>query len=234
MLNTAIAESLRNYADELENAPDFTAALNALIRRVLSKHVRIIFNGNGYDEAWVKEAEKRGLLNLKNTVEALPYYLLEKNITLFETHKVFSRQEVFSRYEIHMENYIKVIDIEALCMLDMARRMILPAAIAYSKDVSREALLKKELLPGISLETETSLLTAITRQMDALTHHLNILETALAEQPHEGPVLDRAQYARDVIFAAMQKLREAADTLETLVGAEHWPMPTYQELLSNV
>jgi len=234
MLNTAIAESLRIYADELENAPDFTSALNALIRRVLSKHIRIIFNGNGYDEAWVKEAQKRGLLNLKNTVEALPYYLLEKNISLFETHKVFSRQEVLSRFEIHMENYIKVIDIEALCMLDMARRMILPAAIAYSKEVSREALLKKELLPGISLETETSLLNAITSQMDALSKHLNTLDNALAKQPHEGPVLERAQYARDVIFATMQKLREAGDALETLVGAEHWPMPTYQELLTNV
>ncbi len=234
MLNTAIAESLKNYADELETAPDFTAALNALIRRVLSKHMRIIFNGNGYDEAWVKEAASRGLLNLKNTVEALPYYLLEKNIRLFETHKVFSSQEVHSRYEIHMENYIKVIDIEALCMLDMARRMILPAAIAYSKDVAQEALLKKELLPGGSVETESALLTAISSQMEALTRELNGLENALKEQPQEGPVLDRALYTRDVIFASMQRLREAGDTLETLVGAEYWPMPTYQELLSSM
>ncbi len=233
MLNTAIAESLRKYADELEAASDFTGALNALIRRALGQHIRIIFNGNGYDESWIQEAQRRGLLNLKTTVDALPYYLLDKNIALFETHKVFSRQEVLSRYEIMLENYIKVIDIEALCMLDMARRMILPAAIRYSKDVSEEATLKKALLSG-GIETETALLSAISQQMDAMTQHVNLLDHALKDQPTEGTVLERAQYTRDIIFAAMGKLREAGDMLETLVGAEYWPMPTYQELMTNV
>ncbi len=234
MLNTAIAESLRLYADELENAPDFTAALNALIRRALSQHRRIIFNGNGYDAAWIQEATERGLLNLQTTVDALPYYLLEKNLALFETHKVFSRQETTSRYEIHLENYVKVIDIEALCMLDMARRMVLPAAIAYAKVVAQEAAVKQSILPGLSLQTEKDLLAALSAQMDLLTLHANKLDQSLQEQPSEGPVLDRAIYTKDVILATMQNLREAGDKLETLVGAEYWPMPTYQELLTNV
>lgn len=235
VLNTAIAESLRKYADELENAADFTVALNALIRRVLKAHIRIIFNGNGYDESWVKEAEERGLLNLKDTVEALPYYLKEKNVRLFETHRVLSSEEVQSRYEIYLENYVKVIDIEALCMLDMARRMILPAAIAYSKDVAEEASLKKGVLgDSCGLETETSLLATLSQQMAKLSHAISVLENALAEHDAKAGNLHQATYTRDVIFAAMKELRIAGDALETLVGAEYWPMPTYQELLTNV
>lgn len=234
MLNTAIAESLRIYADELEAAPDFTATLNALIRRVLKTHIRIIFNGNGYDETWVQEAERRGLLNLRDTVEALPYYTKEKNIRLFETHKVFSGQEVHSRYEIQLENYVKVIDIEALCMLDIARRMILPAALAYSKEIASEASLKKSLSPDLSIQPELELLTALSQQMDLLTRYSNELENAHQKLDFSLPKLTQAQYTRDVIYATMLRLRQAGDALETIVGASYWPMPTYQELLSNV
>ncbi len=235
VLNTAIAESLRKFADELETAADFTATLNALIRRVLGQHIRIIFNGNGYDEAWVREAAGRGLLNLKDTVEALPYYLKEKNVTLFEAHKVLTREEVQSRYEIYLENYVKVIDIEALCMLDMARRMILPAAIAYSKDVAQEAALKKETLgDGCAIDAERALLTALSAHMAHLTGYVGVLDKALKERDSAASNLAQATYTRDVIFAAMTQLRAAGDAIETLVGAAYWPMPTYQELLTTV
>ncbi|MCL1854128.1 MAG: glutamine synthetase III [Clostridia bacterium] len=231
-LGTAIAESLRQYADELETAPDFTSALNALIRRQLKLHTRIIFNGNGYDEAWVLEARRRGLLYIKDTVEALPNYLAEKNLSLFEKHKVLSRNEVRSRYEIYLESYAKVIDIEALFMLDMARRMILPAAIAYTGDVARGATHKKNL--DLSIETETNLLEAIRRQMEALVQHTDALDKALSGRDAEASPLERATYARDAVYAAMGDLRAAGDALEQLVGAAYWPMPTYQELLTNV
>jgi len=232
VLSTAIAESLCQYADELETAVDFTSALNALIRRQLKLHTRIIFNGNGYDEAWFQEAQRRGLLYIKDTVEALPYYLQEKNLTLFEKHRVLSRNEVRSRYEIYLESYEKVIDIEALFMLDMARRMILPAAIAYSKDVAQGASLKMSL--GLSFETETNLLEAIRLQMEALARHTEALDKAHSHRDTAAAPLERATYARDVIFAAMGDLRTAGDALEQLVGASYWPMPTYQELLTNV
>lgn len=235
VLNTAIAESLRKYADELEAAGDFTQALNALIRRVLKAHMRIIFNGNGYDESWVQEAARRGLLNLKDTVEALPYYLLDKNLRLFASHKVFTAQEMTSRYDIYLENYVKVIDIEALCMLDMARRMILPAALSYSKEVAQEADLKRRFLgEQVSLQTETDLLTALSNEMNNLNTYIGRLDLALKEHDASASTLEQATYTRDVIFFAMKKLRESGDALEMIVGAKYWPIPTYQELLSNV
>ena len=235
ILNTAIAESLRKYADELENAADFTAALNALIRQVLSQHLRIIFNGNGYDESWVKEAEKRGLLNLRDTVDALPCLMEEKNIRLFAEHKVFSAEEVASRYEIFLENYVKVLDIEALCMLDMARRMILPAAISYSKEIAEGLAVKKTILGDrVSLEAEIGLLTDISKLINQLSFAIRTLDHALQEQDMHASHLVQAEYMRNVILAAMQETRAAGDALETLVSTRYWPMPTYQELLLSI
>ncbi|MDD3411142.1 MAG: glutamine synthetase type III, partial [Eubacteriales bacterium] len=233
VLNTIIAESLREYADELESATDFTAALNALIRRVLKEHKRIIFNGNGYDPSWVAEAEKRGLCNFKTTVDALPHYISEKNLKVFATHKVFTEQEVHSRYEIKLENYVKVIGIEALSMLDIARRMILPAAIAYGKDVAKETMLKKELL-GTAPEAESGLLQQLTSETNALYESIAALDKAVKGHDESVGMLTQAQYTRDAILPAMTDLRKAGDALEGIVGKDYWPMPTYQELLMYV
>ena len=234
VLNTIIAESLEKFADELESAADFTATLNTLIRKVLREHKRIIFNGNGYDPAWVEEAEKRGLLNLKTTVDALPSYIAEKNVKLFVKHDVFSASEVHSRYEIKLENYVKVISIEAQTAADMARRMILPAALDYSKDIAKEAELKKSVLPGISLDTEAALLTKISTEAAALASAIEALDKAIAGQDSGAPMIEQATYTRDAILAAMTEVRKHADVLETIVAKKYWPMPTYQDLLLYV
>jgi len=234
VLNTIIAESLEKFADELEKATDFTAALNTLIRRVLREHKRIIFNGNGYDPAWITEAEKRGLLNLKTTVDALPSYIAKKNIDLFIKHGVFSESEVHSRYEIKLENYIKVINIEAACMSDMARRMILPAVLEYTKEVAKEAELKKSVSSAISLKAEEAILTKLSAQTDALYTAIETLDKAIAGQNSENGMLEQAAYCRDAIIAAMTELRKHADALEGIVAKKYWPMPTYQDILMYV
>jgi len=234
VLNTIIAESLEKFADELEKATDFTAALNTLIRRVQRGHKRIIFNGNGYDPAWITEAEKRGLLNLKTTVDALPSYIAKKNIDLFIKHGVFSESEVHSRYEIKLENYIKVINIEAACMSDMARRMILPAVLEYTKEVAKEAELKKSVSSAISLKAEEAILTKLSAQTDALYTAIETLDKAIAGQNSENGMLEQAAYCRDAIIAAMTELRKHADALEGIVAKKYWPMPTYQDILMYV
>lgn len=234
MLNTAIADTLMNMADELEGAPDFTAAVDALIRRTLSEHMRIIFNGNGYDQSWVVEAEKRGLLNLRTTVDALPYYIADKNIALFERQKVFSREEVVSRYEIKLETYVKVIDIEALSMIDIARHLILPAAISYSKDVAKAVSLKKEVAPSLVPEAEMALLEQLNAQTNALYSCASALDEAVAGMDKDADMLVQAQHIRDCVIPAMTALRAAGDALETLVGKSYWPMPSYQDLLMSV
>ncbi len=234
ILNTAIADTLMKMADELETATDLTAAVDALIRKTLSAHMRIIFNGNGYDQAWVEEARRRGLLNLPTTVDALPYYVDPKNIALFERQKVFTREEVVSRYEIKMETYIKVIDIEALSMIDMARHLILPAAIAYAKDVAGEMELKKRVMPELETEAEKALLSGLTAQTNALYKATDRLETVLKECDAGADMLERARYTRDRVMAAMNEVRASADALEGMVGKSYWPMPTYQDLLMSV
>ena len=234
VLNTIIAESLGNFADELEKATDFTGALNTLIRRVLREHKRIIFNGNGYDPTWITEAEKRGLLNLKTTVDALPSYIARKNIDLFIKHGVFSESEVHSRYEIKLENYVKVINIEAACMSDMARRMILPAVLEYTKEVAKEAELKRSVSSAISLKVEEAILTKLSAQTDALYMAIEALDKVIAGQNSEKGMLEQATYCRDAIIAAMTELRKHADALEGIVAKKYWPMPTYQDILMYV
>ena len=232
VLNTAIADVLMNMADELEKAEDFTAAVNTLIRRMLKQHKRIIFNGNGYDQAWVEEAERRGLSNLRTTVDALPHYTDEKNVALFERQKVYTRQEVESRSEVKMENYVKIIDIEALSTIDVARRMILPAAIAYSGEVAETLKNKRAVLPDLPA-AEEPLLRRLSAHTSELYTAIEALQQALADVDHSAAMLARAQYTRDAIIPAMNAVRAAADALEPLVGAKHWPLPTYQELLSS-
>ena len=234
VLNTIIAESLSKIADELENASDFTASLNTLIRRVLREHKRIIFNGNGYDPAWVVEAEKRGLLNLHTTVDALPAYIAEKNIALFVKYGVFSEAEVHSRYEIKLETYNKVINIEALTTEDIARRLILPAALEFSKEIAKEAELKKSVAPGLSLDTEIALLTKLSNEVSELSKAIEALNAAIAGQDSGADVLVQAAYTRDVILSAMQAVRKHADALEVITAKKYWPMPNYQDILMYV
>ena len=221
VLNTAIADKLMEMADELENAGDFTTAVDALIRKTLSQHMRIIFNGNGYGADWIEnEAVKRGLLNLKTTVDALPRYICDKNLALFARQKVYTREEVVS--------------IEALSMADIARHLILPAAIAYAKDIAEEIALKRSADPTLEPMAEQELLHSLTEQTNALYMGVKALEKVMADEDMTAGMLEQACYTCNTVLPAMAALRTAGDALETLVGKSYWPMPTYQDLLMSV
>ena len=232
MLNTIVADELCQFADALEKADDFTGELNRIIRDTIHDHKRIIFNGNNYAPEWVTEAEKRGLLNLRSTVDALPRYISEENIALLGKHKVLSSTEIHARYEIELENYCKQINIEALTMIDMIRKDILPAAASYCSDLAKTALRKKEL--GLSAGFEEDLVKKISAASDSLYAELGKLETCVAGAPQDGDMLTAAKYYRSVIFAQMEATRKPADTIESLVGSKYWPYPTYGELLFSV
>ena len=234
VLNTAVAESLHQYADELENADNFEAALHGLIRRVIHEHKRIIFNGNGYDEAWVCEAEQRGLKNLKTTPDCVPCYLDEKNIALFTRHRVYSGAEIRSRYEIKLETYCKVVRIEAATMLDMVRRDILPAASAYSKTLVDTALAKKALSRSIDYSFEAEEALTISALTAEAVGKARVLEDALREATEISGSLDQARFYKDAVLAAMAQLRTVVDTLETHTAADVWPYPSYGDLLYSV
>ncbi|GAB2045431.1 glutamine synthetase III [Agathobaculum sp. TL06] len=228
MLNTAVAEELRQFADELDGAADFQAALTALLRREIKAHKRIIFNGNGYDESWVAEAEKRGLLNLKSTDAALPHYTDEKNIRLFETHGVYTKLEMESREEAVIEEYYKTLHIEALTMRDMARREILPACLSFERTVADGALAKKQL--GLAGGAETRLLTQVSALNDALERAVSTLEEAVEAAP-KADAETLAHYYHDEVIPCMDAVRKPADALERMVGKEYWPFPTYADIL---
>lgn len=234
VLNTIIAEELSQFADRLEKAKDFNKTLQELIKETITNHKRIIFNGNNYSEEWVKEAERRGLLNLKSTVDALPYFISDKNIKLFTKHKVLSESEMHSRFEIQMENYCKTLNIEALTMLEMVRKDIIPAVCSYLKTLSDTALSKKALVPGVSCELEQDLVSKLSSLSEALNKNAKKLEDALLGVKNQDSLLAKGQYYQNVIFPKMQELREVADEIETLVGEEYWPYPTYGQLLYNV
>lgn len=234
ILNTIVAESLCEFADELERADDFTDALNQLIRKTIKEHKRIIFNGNNYSEEWVAEAEKRGLLNLHSTPEALPYYISEKNVALFEKFGVLSKTEIHARYEIQLENYCKQLHIEALTMIDMIKKEILPAVCSYMKDISKEALNKKQLNAEICCELEETLLKKLSALSAELYRKMEVLEKAITEQPAFGDLLEEAKYYRNTVFASMEDTRTTADEIESLVGEKYWPYPTYGKLLFSV
>ena len=234
VLNTAVAESLCQYADILENATDFEASLHDLIRKVIREHKRIIFNGNGYDEAWIAEAEKRGLLNLKSTPDCVPYYLAPKNIALFKKHRVYSEAEIRARYEIKLDGYCKVLHIEALTMLDMVWKDILPAASAYSKKLTDAALAKKALSGSIDCSFEVGLAEQISSLTAAAVSRASALEYAVMDVKNISDSLALARYYKDVVFAAMNELRIVVDELETHCAAEFWPYPSYGELLFSV
>ena len=229
-LNTIMAEELEQFADELEVSRDFQADLEKLIRRVFTEHQRIIFNGNGYDEAWLKEAGKRGLSNLTSTADALPMYTAPKNVDLFVKHGIYTKEEIEARAEIHIENYSTVICIEARTMTDMIRRQILPAVSAFAGDLCSRAGTKKDL--GACCQYEVSTACQIGSLTDALMAASDKLETDLSAIPADAA--EAMRYSHDVLIPDMDTARRAADQLETLTGSDRWPFPTYSDLLFSV
>ncbi len=230
-LNTAVAESLRQFADVLEGAEDFETALHDLIRTTIASHKRIIFNGNGYDDAWVTEAEQRGLLNLRSTPEALPYLLKEKNLTLFATHKVYNEAEIHARYEILLENYSKVMNIEALTVRDMAKKLYLPAMCSYAKELAQTLNQKSQTgiaLPGVYEKESLAALSSLTDTVYEKTKELDkVLLQARSIQGSQA----LADFFCHSVFPLMNEIRTAVDAGEMMVNASAWPVPSYGDIL---
>lgn len=233
VLNTAVAEELKEFADTLEGAGDFEEALHELIKKTITEHKRIIFNGNGYDDKWIAEAEKRGLLNLRTTPDCLPYSLHEKNLKLFISHKVYSETEMRARYEILSENYCKIINIEALTMIDMAKKDILPAVSKYSHELS-DTVIAKAACGDIDASYEKELLAKVSRLNAAAYKKTEKLEKAVVKAKEISDTTELSKYYKDTVFAAMSELRITVDELETLVPATDWPYPSYGEMLFSV
>jgi len=234
VLNTIVAETLSIFADKLEKASDLPAAIEALVKETVVTHRRVVFNGNNYAEEWVTEAEKRGLLNLKATVEALPAFVLDKNIALFVKHGVFSNIEMHSRYEILVENYSKTINIEALTMLEMAKREIIPSCINFSKKVFDHLAIVKNSGLDVACTKENELALRLSALIDRLMSKTDALDSVLINAKGINETLETAEYFHDKVFPAMQELRMVADELETIVSSDCWPFPTYSELLFSV
>ena len=234
VLNTIIAEELEQFADKLEGASDVEATVMAIVKDTMDAHSRIIFNGNNYSEEWLKEAEKRGLHNLKTTVDAIPAFESEESIKLFEKHGIFTEAEVRSRCEILFENYAKTINIEALTMLDMAKKEILPAVLAYNKEIFNTLKVKQEVGLNVSVEKETAYATTLSNLTESFMNKIDALDKVLlgAKDNEEG--LEVAKYYKDYVIEAMQNLRMVSDELETMVSSTNWPFPTYVDLLFYV
>ncbi len=233
VLNTVMAEELRQFADYLEDSNAFQEDLHELIRRTFSEHRRIIFSGNGYDSAWVAEAERRGLPNLPSTADALGAFLLEKNVELMTRHGVFTRQELAARHEIYMENYCHVLHIEAMTMIDMVQHMILNAASHYTACLCQTIVRKREAIPGVSMRVEEALAESIAHLNDQLLAETAALKSAVELAPTQtGP--ETLRYYHDAILSRMNAVRTIADQLETLTASDFWPYPTYCDLLFSV
>ncbi len=234
IINTAVAEILRQFADELETAENFEVSLHDLIRRVIKQHKRILFNGNGYDDAWLAEAETRGLLNLKSTPDALPYFVEEKNVQLFTSHKVYTEREMHSRLEILLGSYCNLIDIEAQTMVEMAKKEILPAVSEYTQLLSSTILSKKSVCESLDCTYESEMLTEISDLTAKAYQQVKALEKALAGTKTICGAAVRSVYYKDNVLPVMDALRTAADALEGVVSSDYWPIPTYGDLLFGV
>jgi len=233
VLNTIVAESLREFADSLEKSKNFTGDLAALVKKTISEHKRIVFNGNNYAEEWVVEAQRRGLSNLKTTVDALPEFISKKSIELFTKHHVFTDVEIHSRYEILMEAYCKTLHIEALTMVDMVKGDIFPACIDYQKDLTK-LLQGKKALGYYDSSLEEHLISNISKLSANLLKKLSDLENTLLQTKEERDIVTHARFYREKVFAAMVELRLTVDELETLVGKKYWPLPSYGQILYSV
>ena len=234
ILNTAVAKELKGYADELEGAEDFTSAAIALIKRTIRDHRRVIFNGNGYSAAWEEEAARRGLPNKKNAPAALPALIAPKNIALMEEFGVLTKVEMESRYEVEMEHYAKVINIEALTMLEMARKQLLPAVNAYMSEVANTAASKLAVSESISVRSETKTLSRLSADADAMSDAIDTLQDAVDAAKALPSESEKAVAFHDNVLPAMDALRAAADDAETLCGEDYWPLPSYSKMLYYV
>lgn len=232
VLNAIVADALSQYADVLEKSSDLKAGVMKLVKETVQKHKRIIFNGNNYAEEWVAEAKKRGLLNLQSMPDAMPYFIMKKNVDMFSKLGVFTEGEIYSRYEILLDAYCKTLNIEALTMLEMAKRDILPAVGDYERDLARTASFKKEL--GLDNELEKTLITKLTSLSTCLMQNIDALDNTLIEVKKYTDILETSKYYRNGVFVAMQELRAVADSLEMIVGKKYWPYPNYGDLLLNV
>ena len=234
ILNTAVAKELKGYADELEGAEDFTSAAIALVKRTIRDHRRVIFNGNGYTAEWEAEAAKRGLPNKKNTPAALPALIDPKNIALMEEFGVLTKVEMYSRYEVELEHYAKVINIEALTMLEMARKQLLPAVNAYMSEVANTAASKLAVSESISVRSETKTLGRLSADADAMSDAIDTLQDAVDAAKALPSESEKAVAFHDNVLPAMDTLRAAADDAETLCGEDYWPLPSYSKMLYYV
>ena len=234
ILNTAVAKELKGYADELEGAEDFTSAAIALVKRTIRDHRRVIFNGNGYTAEWEEEAAKRGLPNKKNTPAALPALIEPKNIALMEEFGVLTKVEMESRYEVEMEHYSKIINIEALTMLEMARKQLLPAVNSYMSELANTAASKLAVSENISVRSETKTLTKLSADADAMSDAIDTLQDAVDATKALPSEADKAVAFHDNVLPAMDALRAAADDAETICGEDYWPLPSYSKMLYYV
>lgn len=235
MLNTMVAEELSEFYDELKDASDLEAAVKALIKRVFTEHKDIIFNGNNYADEWVEEAERRGLLNLKSLPDAVEHYIDQKNIDLFTKNKIYSVEEIHARYEIELENYAKLINIEALTMIDMAKKDMIPAVTSYVRELTDTALAKKALSDAIPTSVEEELITSLSNKLVSFSKKTAELENAvIGAGEFENDVLAYAKYYREKVFSVMTELRAIGDAMETETAADYWPYPSYGEMLYGV
>lgn len=235
IINATVAEALGEFADTLEQSADIVTDAKILIQKTIQKHKRIIFNGNNYSEEWVKEAEERGLLNLKTAADAIPYLVENKNIAMFTKQGIYTEEELRSRCEILLDNYCKVLHIEALTMLDMSKKEIIPAVARYKKDLSETAAAAKALVATADCTMEESLVGKISALSGSLYKKTEVLNTLIINsKEHEENIQERALYYKEKVFQAMQELRAVADELETLVGQDYWPFPTYGDLLFKI
>ncbi len=234
VLNTAVAKVLKDFAAEMEGAEDFTAAAAAWIKKTIKEHERILFNGNGYSADWEAEAEKRGLLNMKTTVDALPSMLSEKNIALMSEMNVLSPVEMQSRYEVELEHYSKVINIEALTTLGMARRQLIPAALEFLSSVSETAAAKKAVSEALSTKTEEKILASVTKDVDDMNEAADKLDDLMNKVDSITGTYELAEYYCKQVVPAMSEVRAAADHCEIIIGKDYWPLPSYSEMLFYV
>lgn len=233
-LNAAVAEVLKQFADQLENASDFNTALHELIKKTITDHKRIIFNGNGYDDAWIAEAENRGLLNMKTTVDCMPRICDKKNVDMLTAHGIFTEAEIYSRCDIMLDNYIKTVNIEASTMIDMARKEIIPAVARFAAETASAVAVKKSVASGAACAYETKLVAELSDIIDAMDAHTTELEGAVEELKGIAEIIPASEFVRDTILPTMDALRAAADRAESVTSADCWPFPTYDKLLFGV
>ena len=234
MLNTAVAESLKIYADRLEDAEDFETKLHEMIKKTIKDHKRILFNGNGYDDAWLEEAAKRGLCNYRTTPDCMPHLLDQKNVDMLTSHKVFTVAELHSRCEIMLENYCKTVVIEANTMVDMARKQILPAVAGFTADLAEDVAAKKAAVPLVGCGYEAGMIAKLSALTDQIAARTDELEAAVLELKNTSNVVEEAYAIRDTVLSKMAALRTVADEAETLTAEKVWPFPTFCELLFGV